>query len=78
MTHSVRRAWGVLCIPFWPINTQGVIGLSEDVIRGDCSTLPGNELELIAQQVHTPNVLLRICCDECPLFSLSPRLYLTR
>lgn len=33
--------------------SQGVIGVSEDAIRGDCSTLPGNELDLIAQQVNT-------------------------
>ncbi|CAM9760274.1 unnamed protein product [Ectocarpus sp. 6 AP-2014] len=33
----------------------GVIGVSEDVIRGDCSTLPGNELELIAQQAKAMN-----------------------
>ncbi|CAM9237306.1 unnamed protein product [Scytosiphon promiscuus] len=33
----------------------GVIGVSEDAIRGDCSTLPGNELELIAQQAKGMN-----------------------
>ena len=32
-----------------------MIGVSEDAIRGDCSTLPGNELELIAQQAKAMN-----------------------
>lgn len=34
---------------------KGVIGVSEDVIYGDCSTLPGNELEIIAQQAKAMN-----------------------
>ena len=28
------------------------MGLSEHAIRGDCSTLPGNELPLIAEKVR--------------------------
>lgn len=41
--------------PYPPTTLQGVIGVSEDAIRGDCSTLPGNELELIAQQAKEMN-----------------------
>lgn len=32
-----------------------MIGLKEDTLRGDCSTLPGNELELITQQAKAMN-----------------------
>lgn len=31
---------------------QGVIGVSDRVSRGDCSTLPGNELPLLAEKVR--------------------------
>lgn len=34
---------------------QGVIGVSEDAVRGDCSTLPGNELALISQTAKKMN-----------------------
>lgn len=34
---------------------QGVIGVSEDAIRGDCSTLPGNELDMISQRAKAMN-----------------------
>lgn len=39
--------------PIFPLHQhpQGVIGVSENVLRGDCSTIPGNELPLLAQQV---------------------------
>lgn len=34
---------------------QGVIGVSEDALRGDCSTLPGNELDMISQKAKSMN-----------------------
>eukprot|EP00903_Cladosiphon_okamuranus_P010821 g10222.t1 len=33
----------------------GVIGVSEDALRGDCSTLPGNELDMISQTAKKMN-----------------------
>lgn len=54
---------------------QGVVGIKDSVVRGDCSTLPGNELPRIAEQV-TDSQYFRILLCGCLHFSSGLRLFI--
>ena len=46
---------------------QGVIGVSDSVSRGDCSTLPGNELPLLAKKVRRSDRSALVSSDMNPV-----------